>query len=148
MTDFPNKIVTIILVFLLLIVSPVTWSFVRGDFKSERLVMNEMTQFLDKVTDKASITQADLDDLYFGVNATGGVYDVKVKRYVRAPYRDDQGENRTVYVSTESFDFLNTGDIVKVTVEEVSMSPAKRLLWSILRVDEGRTKISLAASVK
>lgn len=148
MTDFPNKIFTIILTFIMLVVAPLLWVYVRGEMVAQRLVLNEVTQFLDKVTDKGFITKEDLDDLYFAVNASGGTYDVQVRRYVRMATQDENGETRTLYLNADLDGQMNQGDIVKVTVQELGTSPAKRLLWSILRVDEGKTKFSLAAAVR
>lgn len=147
-TDFPNKIFTIVLVFLMLVVAPLLWVYVRGEMVAQRLVLNEVTQFLDKVTDKGFITQEDLDDLYYAINASGGTYDVRVRRYVRMSTQDENGETRTLYLNAELNGQMNQGDVVKVTVEELGTSPTKRLLWSILRVDEGKTKFSLAAAVR
>lgn len=70
--DFVNKIVTVVLTFIMLVIAPITWEYVRSEMITERLVLNEMVQFLDKVTDKGTITAEDLDDLYLGVNSTGG----------------------------------------------------------------------------
>lgn len=148
MTDFPNKIFTIILTFIMLVVAPLLWVYVRGEMVAQRLVLNEVTQFLDKVTDKGFITKEDLDDLYFAVNASGGTYDVQVRRYVRMATQDENGETRTLYFNADLDGQMNQGDIVKVTVQELGTSPAKRLLWLILRVDEGKTKFSLAAAVR
>jgi hypothetical protein len=139
----------------MLVIAPILWSYVRDEMKSERLVLNEIASFIDKTTDKASITKADLDDLYLGVNAAGGTYDVKVKRYIRLSTLDENNEPRTLYLSDDYIDKttgkatdMNIGDVVKVTVDEVGMSPAKRLLWTLLRVDSGESKFSLAGSVR
>ena len=43
---------------------------------------------------------------------------------------------------------LNIKDVVKVHVEEVSMSAGKRLFWTILRVDKGKFEFSLAGTVR
>lgn len=149
MTDFINKIVTVVLTFILLVIAPITWDYVRGEMVTERLVLNEMSMFLDKVTDKGTITEDDLDDLYLGVNSTGGTFDVDVKRYIRMSTEDEFGNPRTVYLSVDyENEQMNLGDIVKVTVKEVGISPAKRLLWTVLRVDSAESKFSLAASVR
>lgn len=148
MTDFPNKIVSLIIAFIMFVMAPLTWSYVRNEAKSELLAFNEVTQFIDRVTDKASITQQDLDDLYMGVNATGGTYDIRVKRYIRLSTLDDNGDTRTLYLSDDFDGRMNIGDIVKVTVEEIGISPAKRLLWAMLRLDSGKTEFSLAGTVR
>lgn len=147
MLDYINKVVTIVLVFLMLVIAPLTWVYVRDEMITDRLVLNEIASFIDRVTDKASINEQDLDDLYIAVNATGGTYDVKVKRYVRTSVNDG-GEVRTVYIADSNVGSLNTGDVVKVTVKEVGISPTKRLLWSLLRIDMGKSQYSLAGSVR
>lgn len=158
MSDFPNKIFTIILTFVMLVIAPITWSYVRGEMVTERLVLNEMSQFIDKVTDKGTITEEDLDDFYLAVNASGGTYDVKVKRYIRMATKDEYDNSRTLYLSGDYYtvngsgDYepikMNIGDLVKVTVDDVGVSPAKRLIWSILRLDEGESKYSLVGSIR
>lgn len=147
MLDYVNKVVTIALVFLMLVVAPLTWVYVRDEMVTDRIVLNEVVAFIDRVTDKASITDQDLDDLYIAVNSSGGTYDVKVKRYVRASVNDG-GIVRTVYIADSNVGSLNTGDVVKVTVKEVGVSTTKRLLWSLLRIDMGKNQFSLAGSVR
>lgn len=148
MWDFPNKIFTIILIFIMLVLAPLTWVYVREEMITDRIVLNEMAQFIDKVTDKASITQEDIDELYMAINASGGTYDVRVKRYIRMSTQDEYGQPRTLYLSDDHIGNLNIGDVVKVTVEEVGKSPAKMLLWSLLKIDMGNSKFSLAGSVR
>ena len=43
---------------------------------------------------------------------------------------------------------LNPRDVIKVHVEEVSMSSGKRLFWNLLRVDKGLFEFSLAGTVR
>lgn len=149
MADFPNKVVTVVLTFVMLVLAPILWSYERGEMITERMVLNEISQFLDRVTDKGFITQNDLDDLYLAVNSSGGAYDVDVKRYIRMATQDENGEPRTLYLSADYLDMkLNPGDIIKVTVDDIGISPHKRLLWSLLRLDAGESKFSLAASVR
>ena len=157
MIDFPNKIVTILLIFVMLVIAPLTWAYVRAEMTSERLVLNEMSSFLDRVSDKATVTQQDLDDLYLGLNSAGGTYDVKVKRHIRMATKDENNQARTLYLSDDVIKVengkkvsvtMNTGDVVKITVKEVGVSPSKRLLWAILRIDSGKTDFSLASTVR
>ena len=65
MTDFINKVITIVLVFIMLILAPLLISYMSTDMVTERLVLNEVSQFIDKVTDKGLITEYDINDLYF-----------------------------------------------------------------------------------
>lgn len=150
MSDFINKIVTIILIFVLLVLAPLLISYMGTDMVTERLVLNEVTQFIDRVTDKGEITNSDLNDVYLGVNSHGGIYDVRVERYIRTATEDPLkvGTVKTVYYNTENTGDLNVGDVVKVHIEEIGISNSKRLLWLLLRIDKGSFEFSLAGTVR
>lgn len=160
MVDFPNKVVTIILVFLMLVVAPIVWSYVRADMVAERTILNEVVSFIDKVTDKGTITEQDLDELYVAVNASGGTYDVQVKRYVRVATKDLNAVDpdkavKTVYVNADIINTttgepedMNSGDMVKVSVKSLGSSPTKNLLWNVLKLDTNDTDFSLSGSVR
>lgn len=152
--DFANKIVTVVLVFIMLVVSPTFWLYIRDDMISERLVLNEIVQFIDKATDKGEITEQDIDDLYIGLNAVGGTYDVKVSRYMPTPIPAGSGKSRIVYSNVEYLDNtgqalkMNKGDLVKVSVETVGITPAKQMLWSILKMDSKSGAMTLSGAVR
>ena len=69
MSDFINKVITIVLIFVMLVLAPLLISYMSTDMTSERLILNDVTQFIDKVTDKYTITDYDLNDLYLAVNS-------------------------------------------------------------------------------
>lgn len=164
MIDFPNKVVTVILVFLMLVVAPITWSYVRADMVAERLILNEVVGFIDKVTDKGTITDQDLDELYIAVNASGGTYDVTVDRYVRIATKDlnsidPEKSIKTVYINSDLTILnpdtgkyepaeMNSGDMVKVSITELGDSPTKNLLWSLLKLETNDTDFSLSGTVR
>lgn len=148
MLDFINKVVSITLVFIMMVLAPITISYMTTDMVAQREVLAEMSQFIDKVTDKATITQTDLDDLYLNLNATGGVYDATVKRYIRLATQNDDGSTKVIYMADDTVDGLNIGDVVKVEVKEVGVSSAKRLLWLLLGIDKGTFETTLAGTVR
>lgn len=147
MSSFLEKVITVILIFVLLVLAPLLNSYKHTEGVTQRLVLNEVTQFIDRVTDKAQVTQLDIDDLYLGVNSHGGIFDVKVERYIRIA-SDDGGTVRTLYYTHDDLSTLNVGDVVKVTVEEVGMSSGRRLEWLLLKIDSGNFKFSLAGTVR
>lgn len=162
MTDFLNKIIEIILIFILLVLAPITISYMSSEMITQRTALNEVAQFIDRVTDKQMITKADVDDLYLALGATGGRYDIEIKRYVPVSVPITESgvtvvhTTRSSYIATDDVDDitssdaleLNVSDVVKVTVKEVSMSQAKRLLWNVLKLDSGKLEFSLAGSVR
>lgn len=158
MSDFLNKVITIILIFVLLVLAPLLISYMSTDMVTERLILNEVTQFIDKTTDKATITQNDLDDLYMGVNAHGNAYNVNVYRYQLVEEALPGKKTKLLYLKLDDVERLeakeipvvelNIKDVVKVTVEESALSPGKRLFYSVLRVDKGKFSFSLAGTVR
>ena len=83
MTDFINKVISIVLIFIMLVLAPLLISYVSTDMVADRLILNEVTQFIDKVTDRSEITLDDLNSLFLSVNSHGGSYDVDVNVYSR-----------------------------------------------------------------
>lgn len=159
MTDFINKIITLILIFVLLILAPLLISYMSTDMVSERLVLNDVNQFIDKVTDKAMITDSDVNDLYLAVNSHGGAYNVVVDRYQlfeEPGLDDDKSKTKLVYIKddieTKLADKgevqLNIKDVVKVHVKSVTTSPARRLYFTLIRADKGAFEFSLAGTVR
>ena len=166
MSDFLNKVITLILIFVMLVLAPLLLSYLSTDMSAERLVLNDVSQFIDKVTDRAAITEKDLNTLYLNVNSHGRAYEVTVKRYqvmeepIPSGSGDEITETNLIYISMDDIEALvngtsetstielNVKDVVKVHVEEVAMSPGNRMLWTLLRVDKGRFEFSLAGTVR
>ena len=164
MSDFINKVITIVLIFVMLVLAPLLISYMTTDMTAERLILNDVTTFIDKVTDKYTITDYDLNDLYLAVNSHGGAYEVTVDRYqlYEEPAPESEGGTRILYIRQDDAEQLaddlnypditsidlNTRDVVKVKVKEVALSSGKRLFWNIMKVDKGKFEFSLAGTVR
>ena len=182
MTDFVNKVITLVLIFVMLVLAPLLISYMSTDMITERLVLNDVSQFIDKVTDKSLVSEHDLDSLYLAVNSHGQAYNVTVKKYQvleeENPTGGELSTTKLIYVNMDELELLTNGtlvytdqdaevkegkiaagvkkdyvdleprDVIKVHVEEVSMSPGKRLFWTLLRVDKGPFEFSLAGTVR
>jgi len=156
MTDFINKIVSIILIFVMLVLAPLVISYRTDDMIAKRAILNEVNTFIDRITDSGVIKASDVDELYMICNSHGLVVDVNVDRLVYAltiAPNDETGNNDYIYdyVVDKSFMSstvsLNPGDLIKVTVEEKTQSPGRLLVYKLLGVDEGYFKISLCGMV-
>ena len=147
MSDYINKIVTLLLVFLMLVLGPLTFSYLSDEMTSKRLILNDVTTFLDKVTDQAVITDDDLNDFYLALNSHGMVLDATVTRYIATPYVGVDGKAESGYFIVDDIKELNSGDIIKVSVEEIAISPGRRLMYYVLKVDTGKYRLDMAASV-
>lgn len=149
MTDFVNKVVSIALVFVMLVLAPLLISYKSDEMLAKRVILSDVTSFIDKAKDTASITEEDLNKLYITCNSHGIAVDVIVKRLIRADVTKN-GDITTVYYAVDTFEGLsamNSGDIVKVTVKEVGISTGRRLTYNVLKIDEGPFEFSLAGAV-
>lgn len=149
MSDFINKVITIALIFILLVMAPLLISYKTDEMMAKRQILNDVANFIDMVKDTGSLSQDNLDKLYIDCNSYGIAVDVKVKRLIRTEITKD-GESKTVYYSVdkvEELESMNKGDIIKVTVEEIGISTARRLAYNILKLDEGKFEFSLAGTV-
>lgn len=151
MSDFINKVITVIMVFAMLVLAPLLISYKSDNMLARREILNDVEVFMDKVQDTSSITVDDLNNLYMTCNSHGLTVDVDVKRLIAtAVYDNDNKIAQTNYFAvddTESLANINAGDIVKVTIEEVSVSSSRRATYAILGIDEGSLKFSLAGVV-
>ena len=160
MSDFLNKVMTLVLIFIMLVIGPMLLSYSSTDMVAERLILNDVTQFIDKVTDKSIVTDYDINDLYLAVNSHGNSYNVEVARYQLLEEPLPDGSTKLVYIRHDDMEKLvdgedpdgmvelNIKDVVKVTVTETNITPGKRLFWNILRVDKGTFNFSLAGTVR
>lgn len=148
MTNHLSRIISLILVFLMLIIAPLIYSYSVSEMEDRRLLLNDVTRFLDKVTDKGTITEDDITEFALQVNSHGIVIKPTVKRLIRASVTTPEGNVRTINVAVDDIYSLNQRDTVQVTLEEVSMSAYRKLVKAILRIDEGPYSLEMAAVVR
>ena len=150
MSDFINKVVSIALVFVMLVLAPLLISYKSDDMLAKRVILSDVTSFIDKAKDTSTITQDDLNKLYMACNSHGLAVDVSVKKLIRTDVTDSTGAITTVYYAVSNpagLQVMNSGDIVKVTVTEVGIATSRKLMYNILKIDEGQFEFSLAGTV-
>lgn len=152
MTDFINKVVSVILIFIMLILAPIMISYKTEEMIAKRAILNDVDTFIDKVCDAATIKSSDINELYLKCNSHGMVMDVTVERLVYAMTLDENtGEYIYDYVVDKSFNSgvtnLNPSDMIKVSVDEVVYSSTRRITYKLLGIDEGFFKFSLCGMV-
>lgn len=152
MTDFINKIITVILIFVMLVLAPLLISYKTDDMIAKREILNDVDTFIDKVTDAAILNSGDINELYMVCNSHGMVVDVTVERMVYAMTLDPKTNDYSYdYVVDTDFStettHLNPNDMIKVTVKEKTYSSSRRLTYKLLKIDEGNFKFSLCGMV-
>jgi hypothetical protein len=157
MVDTISKILSIVLIFLMLVLAPLLISYKIDDAVARREILFEVTQFIDKVRDTQSVTDADLDQFYQNCNSHGLTVDVRVRRLVKTVVIDPHPENDS-YTEEVTVEYtinddpaalynFNKGDGVQVVVEEIGISPSRSFMYRVLGADSGPLKFTLAGIV-
>ena len=160
MHDFISKVVNLCILFTM-ILAVLGMVFASQMMTSQRLILNEASEFLDKVSDKAYLNTDDLDELYMRMNSHGMLMDVEVERLIYAPIEKDGAvmANYTKADSTEDMGVelagvtineikFNKNDLVRIKVKEVGMPATRRYLYRLIGIDTGTFEFALAAPVQ
>lgn len=148
MSDFINKIIGLFMVFILLVLAPLIINSLSTSLTMKRAVLNEMTNFIDKVTDSGRITAPQKTDFYLGCSSHGVTVDVRIKRYIRVVSSDGAGSTITTYVLSDKIDNWNQGDIIEVEVEAIDYTSAQKLMWYFNRFFPPKIDFQLAGMIR
>jgi hypothetical protein len=148
MTDLFNKILGVLLAFVLLVGAPMAIDTMSRELTMKRSILNEMTNFIDKVTDSGRLTDADLADFYLGISSYGIAMDATISRYAKVVNPDGHNGTYTSYVYQEDIRTWNTGDIIQVKVQAIDYTAAQRLQHRILRLTPAKFEQTLAGMVR
>jgi len=148
MHGFLSRIVGLILAFLMLIIAPLINAYGVQEMENKVELLNDVSEFLDKQTDKGGITDEDMDQFYVNIQSHGMILDVKVDRLVKTATESGDGTIHTTYIAADDNTILNKHDILKVKITEKSSTPYKRLLNVVLRMDDNPYKLEMAKMVK
>lgn len=148
MHGFLSRVVGLILAFLVLIIGPLINAYGVQEMEDRVELLNDVSEFLDKQTDKGGITDEDMDQFYVNVQSHGMILDVKVDRLVKTATTGGDGTIHTTYIAADDNSILNKHDILKVKITEKSSTPYKRLLNTFLRINDDPYELSMAKAVK
>lgn len=133
MTDIINKLLAIIIMFLILFLAPLNLSNMSDRANKKIDALNEMQLFLDKITDKGYITERDMDELYLAMEATGLSLSVELEHFRLLADGDAVVLCKECTVDKERIALekgkyeIEITDVLKLSVEEVAESREARL---------------------
>ena len=149
MSDILSKILGIILAFVLLAFAPLTINTLTNDLSARRESINEVTNFINIVTDTGTITDNKLKDFYTGCASHGIACDVKIKRYAKVINPENNIEGTSVsYILNDNIKKWNKGDIIQVSFKAVQKSGSQKILWQLLRLSQPDFEFTLAGKVR
>lgn len=148
MNSLMGKIIGTILVFMLMVVAPLTiWTF-SEDLTAKRGILNETTNFLDKVTDTGILSDNQIADFYLGCSSYGFVADVQIFRYMKVVSPDGIGGTVVNYVVADNLTTWNKGDVIKVRVTALDYTGAQRLAMELLHLFTDKLDYTLAGMIR
>ncbi|THF73913.1 hypothetical protein [Cohnella fermenti] len=150
MTDIFNKILGVLLAFTLLAGAPLVINTMGKDLTMNRSVLNEMTNLIDKVTDKGTLTEDDMTDFYLGISSYGVTMDATVQRYIKVVNPDGAGGTYTTYMLSDQAvgSRWNKGDVIKVTVKAVDYTSSQRIQYRLLHLTPAKFDQTLSGMIR
>lgn len=134
MTDFVNKIISMILIVILLLVAPLNMSNMSRRVQQKIEVLNHVQLFLDSVCDKGYIQEYDLDDLYRKLAGTGLILSVKIEEFRMLAEADKVVLAKTCNVTYGRIESkggkyeIDSGNVIRVTFKE-EVTSAEANMW-------------------
>lgn len=128
-SDIPGKVVGILLAFVLCIIFPFVIISTEEEMISRRLIVEEVSSFIDSVIDGRVITDAELRELNASLAAHGMLLDYDIHRYVRSVNPDPTKEEGYLvsYIERDDNMKYDKGDKVSIHVYEVSHAATSTL---------------------
>lgn len=81
MSDIINKILSLLVIFIICIICPLSYTYMSSEKQAEREVLNKAKYTLDKFVEKEVLTDTDLDTMYMELNEYGLTVDSKIIKY-------------------------------------------------------------------
>lgn len=150
MSDYINTIISIALAFVLTVGSVLVFSNAAEYNTAKVMILNETNNFLDKVTDAKEFSTEDIDDLSLAVNSYGVACNVNVKRLVPITQLTPLDDINVLYISQplEDFNQLNASEVIKVSVEEIGISPLRNTIYKFSGIENRKIEFSVPAVVR
>lgn len=143
-----GKIISIVMIFAIIAGGAITSRIYTDSLRSERAILNEVTNFIDKVTDNGRITELDLSNFYLGVASHGVSVDASVKRYLKVVNPNGAGGTYTSYTLADTNVLYNKGDFVQVSVKGIDYTNGQKLMRYFLRMSPSKIDYTLAGRVR
>lgn len=131
-TDMAGKFIGIVIAFCTVVISPFVMTTVESEMVDRRLIINDVTNFIDEVVDSRTITDGMIDDLNVNLASHSMSVDYEIIRYARSVDPDPvhEGEYYITYLEQDDYNFAK-GDKIQVHVFITSYSTTESLAHKI-----------------
>lgn len=148
MSDIINKIIAVILAFVILVFGPMTIVTYTQDLTMQRGVLNKMSEFIDKVCTTGAISDKQLEAFYLDVSSFGYTIDAKINRYVPVNNPNADGSIRVSYMPASTNNTYNTGDIVQIKCKAIDLTGPQKMVRALLSISQQKFDVTLSNMVR
>lgn len=127
--DLPGKIIGVLLAFVLCVITPFVTISNQNEMLDRRMIINNVTDFLDEVIDSRTVTDSALSELNVNLASYGIIVDYEITRYALSVDPDPVNPNTytTNYIVTDDNRHYNKGDKISIRVYTVGYSSTQAL---------------------
>ena len=150
MHDLAGKICGIILAFVLVIIMPFVNVAVENEMLDRRLIINEITTFIDGVVDSRQITDSMINELNVSLAKYGISVDYDITRYARSVNNDplSDGDYYVTYMQVDDNTTYRKGDKISVHVYSIGYSGSISLAHRLSGIFTGDLDVILTARIR
>lgn len=136
MHDLPGKIIGLVIAFALIVVMPFVNTTVEDEMLDRRLIINDVSNFIDEVVDSRNVTDAMLDELNVNLASYGMTVDYEIEHYRRSVNADPLSDSDyyVTYVKSDDIRSYEKGDKISVRVYTVGYSATESLAHKITNI--------------
>lgn len=133
-SDLPGKIIGILLAFVLCVIAPFVLINVQDEMLDRRMIINNVSDFIDEVIDSREITDTALKELNISLASYGITVDYEIKRYARTVDYDpiSDSDYSVNYVLVTDNKHYEKGDKISIHVYTVGYSSTNALAHKLV----------------
>ena len=147
--DLPGKFIGVLLAFVLCIIVPFVTLTTEGEMMDNRLIIQDVTNFIDGVVDSRTITDSQLSELNVKLASYGKTVDYEITRYARSIDADPtkSGNYFVSFIEQDDYNFKK-GDKVTIRFYTSGHSTAEDLAHKLSGIFVKDLDITLTARIR
>lgn len=149
--DIPGKIVGLLLAFVLVVLMPFVTVTVENEMLDRRLIVTDVTNFIDEVVDSRSVSDSMLDELNVNLAKYGMTVDYEITHYARSVNVDPTdagGDYYVTYVRKDDTRNYQKGDKISVHVYVTSYSASESLAHKLTGMFVKDLDVTITARIR
>lgn len=148
--DIPGKIIGLLLAFVLTVIMPFVTVTVENEMLDRRLIVDDVSNFIDEVIDSRNVTDAMINDLNVNLASYGVTVDYDITRYARSVNSDPttDADYYVTYLPMDDNRNYEKGDKISVHVYTIGYGTSENLAHRLTGLFVKDLDVTLTARVR